>query len=195
MRVLLVILLAVIGSNAHAADLNARRCRGKSYMSRDSWGFGADAMDAGTDTAFAFSGAASVTIPAGQAVWSDPFHFALAPQTRLAVTIGFGAVPAGITGHPGSRTTSYLRAATRPRLLVCPRGHDRSLVLHQRHRRGGARRRAPPSSRWAIRSPTGAGRRPTATTAGPTTWRAASRRMRARQASRCSIRASAATPS
>ena len=69
---------------------------------------GADAIDAGTDRALAFSGAASVTIPAGQVVWSDPFDFALAPQTRLAVTIGFGAVPAGITGHPGSRTTSYL---------------------------------------------------------------------------------------
>ena len=69
---------------------------------------GGDAIDAGTDRALAFSGAPSVTIPAGQSVWSDAFDFALAPQTRLAVTIGFGAVPAGITGHPGSRTTSYL---------------------------------------------------------------------------------------
>jgi lysophospholipase L1-like esterase len=69
---------------------------------------GGEAIDAGTDRALAFSGTAPVTIPAGRSVWSDPFDFALAPQTRLAVTISFGAVPAGITGHPGSRTTSYL---------------------------------------------------------------------------------------
>ena len=71
---------------------------------------GGDAIDAGTDRAVAFSGTGSVTIPAGQAAWSDPFDFALAPQTRLAVTIGFAGVPAGVTGHPGSRTTSYLVA-------------------------------------------------------------------------------------
>ena len=69
---------------------------------------GADAIDATSDRALAFSGAPAVTIPAGQSMWSDAFDFALAPHTRLAVTIGFGAVPAGITGHPGSRTTSYL---------------------------------------------------------------------------------------
>ena len=71
---------------------------------------GGDAIDAGTDRALAFSGAGAVTIPPGQAVWSDAFDFALAPQTRLAVTIGFGGVPGGVTGHPGSRTTSYLAA-------------------------------------------------------------------------------------
>jgi lysophospholipase L1-like esterase len=69
---------------------------------------GGGAIDACSDTALAFSGAASVTIAAGQAVFSDPFDFALPPLTKLAVTIAFGAVPTGITGHPGSRTTSYL---------------------------------------------------------------------------------------
>ena len=69
---------------------------------------GGAAIDACSDRALAFSGAASVTIPAGQAVFSDPFDFALAPLTKIAVTIAFGAVPTGVTGHPGSRTTSYL---------------------------------------------------------------------------------------
>ena len=51
-----------------------------------------------------------MTIPAGQAVFSDLFDFDLPPLTKIAVTIAFGAAPAGITGHPGSRTTSYLVA-------------------------------------------------------------------------------------
>jgi lysophospholipase L1-like esterase len=41
-------------------------------------------------------------------LFSDPFDLALAPLTKIAVTIAFGAVPAGVSGHPGSRTTSYL---------------------------------------------------------------------------------------
>ena len=80
---------------------------------------GGDAIHAGTDRALAFSGAAAVTIPAGQSVWSDAFDFALAHQARIAISVNFGAVPAGITGHPGSRTTSYLApgdAVSSPRL-------------------------------------------------------------------------------
>jgi lysophospholipase L1-like esterase len=69
-----------------------------------------DGVDVATDQALRFSGAAEVTIPAGEAVWSDPFDFALAPLTRVGISIALGAVPAGITGHPGSRTTSYLVA-------------------------------------------------------------------------------------
>jgi lysophospholipase L1-like esterase len=67
-----------------------------------------DGIDTGTDRALACSGAATVTIPAGQAVWSDALDFAVPPLSRLAVTIHFGAAPAGVTGHPGSRTTSFL---------------------------------------------------------------------------------------
>jgi lysophospholipase L1-like esterase len=44
------------------------------------------------------------------AVWSDAFDFVLAPLSSVAVTIRFGSVPAGITGHPGSRTTSFLQS-------------------------------------------------------------------------------------
>jgi lysophospholipase L1-like esterase len=67
-------------------------------------------IDAATDTALSFAGAGCVMIPAGQAVFSDPFAFDLPPLTKIAVTIAFGAAPGGITGHPGSRTTSYLVA-------------------------------------------------------------------------------------
>ena len=52
----------------------------------------------------------SVTIPAGKSVVSDPFDFNLPPLSDVAVTIDFGGTSAAVTGHPGSRTTSYLEA-------------------------------------------------------------------------------------
>jgi lysophospholipase L1-like esterase len=73
-------------------------------------GAGVSSITAGTDKELAFEGAASVTIPAKAAVFSDPFDFALAPLSTLAVSIHFGAVSTDVTGHPGSRTTSYLQA-------------------------------------------------------------------------------------
>jgi lysophospholipase L1-like esterase len=64
-------------------------------------------IDTTTDKALAFSGSASVTIAQGKAVWSDPLDFALAPLGNLSVTTAFTTVPSNVTGHPGSRTTSY----------------------------------------------------------------------------------------
>jgi lysophospholipase L1-like esterase len=66
------------------------------------------AIDTATDTALSFAGSASITIQQGQIAWSDPFDFALSPLSNVSVSIHFGAVPNGVTGHPGSRTTSYL---------------------------------------------------------------------------------------
>lgn len=71
---------------------------------------GGAAITAATDTALTFAGSASVTLQPKEAVFSDAFDFALGPQAKLAVSIQFGAVPTDITGHPGSRTTSYLQA-------------------------------------------------------------------------------------
>ncbi|WP_437513874.1 SGNH/GDSL hydrolase family protein [Sorangium sp. So ce1099] len=68
-----------------------------------------DGIDTGTDHALTFEGADSVTIPVGEAVFSDPIDYNLKPLSKLAVTIRFGNVPTGITGHPGSRTTSYIQ--------------------------------------------------------------------------------------
>jgi lysophospholipase L1-like esterase len=65
-------------------------------------------IDTSTDKALTFSGAAAVTIATGQAVFSDPLDFALPALTKIAITIAFGATPSNITGHPGSRTNSYL---------------------------------------------------------------------------------------
>lgn len=64
-------------------------------------------IDTTTDEALAFSGSASVTIPAGQELWSDPLDFAVAPLGNVSITIAFGSVPSALTGHAGSRTTSY----------------------------------------------------------------------------------------
>jgi lysophospholipase L1-like esterase len=70
---------------------------------------GASAINPATDQALTFGGMPSVTLAAGTSVFSDPFDLALTPLTKVAVTIQFGMVPAGVTGHPGSRTTSYLQ--------------------------------------------------------------------------------------
>jgi lysophospholipase L1-like esterase len=69
---------------------------------------GAGAIDTLSDRTLTFGGKTDVVIAGGGAVMSDPLAFAVQPRTDLAITIAYGASPAGITGHPGSRTTSYL---------------------------------------------------------------------------------------
>lgn len=72
---------------------------------------GSGQIDASTDAEFTFSGSASVTIPQGETVWSDPLEFDLQEMQPAAVTMLLGAtVPGnnGITGHPGARTNSYV---------------------------------------------------------------------------------------
>lgn len=72
-------------------------------------GEAAGSIDATTDTPLTFSGQASVTIPAQETVWSDPVDFNLTALERVAITMQLGAtVPAEFTGHPGSRTDSYI---------------------------------------------------------------------------------------
>jgi lysophospholipase L1-like esterase len=69
---------------------------------------GSSAIVPDTDQALSFDGEPEVTIAPGAAIVSDPFKFALAPRTNLAITIHFGETSPEVTGHPGSRTTSYL---------------------------------------------------------------------------------------
>lgn len=69
---------------------------------------GRDAIDPGTETLLLFNGAPDVTMAAGGAVMSDPVPFPLEPLTTLAITIYFGSTSPSVTGHPGSRTTSYI---------------------------------------------------------------------------------------
>jgi len=55
-----------------------------------------------------FNGKQVVLIPPGETVVSDPLDYLLPSLTAVAITINFGAVPDALTGHPGSRTTSYI---------------------------------------------------------------------------------------
>jgi lysophospholipase L1-like esterase len=70
---------------------------------------GAAAIDPTTDKALVFKGEPSVTIPAGQAVYSDTLDFDVKPLSNLTVSIYFGDTSSDVTGHPGSRTTSYIQ--------------------------------------------------------------------------------------
>jgi lysophospholipase L1-like esterase len=67
-------------------------------------------IDTTTDRAVLFGGSASVTIPAGQEVFSDPFFYNLPALSKMAITIHFASQVGNVTGHPGSRTTSYLKS-------------------------------------------------------------------------------------
>jgi lysophospholipase L1-like esterase len=70
---------------------------------------GEGAIDTATDRPVHFRGEGSVVVPAGETALSDPTDFEVRPLTDVAVTMRFGAVPSDVTGHPGSRTTSYLQ--------------------------------------------------------------------------------------
>jgi lysophospholipase L1-like esterase len=66
------------------------------------------AIDTASDQALTFGGMPGVSIPAGQTAWSDGVDFPLEALKLTAISIQFGgAVPAELTTHPGSRTTSY----------------------------------------------------------------------------------------
>jgi lysophospholipase L1-like esterase len=71
---------------------------------------GKSTIDSTTDLALTFDGKTDVIIEPGKAIASDPFDFSLKPRTNLAVTIYFGDTAPDVTGHPGSRTTSFIAA-------------------------------------------------------------------------------------
>ena len=67
-------------------------------------------IDEKSTVSLTFDGKASVEIPAGGKVVSDPVNFKIGPRQNVAITIHYGASSASVSGHPGSRTTSYLKA-------------------------------------------------------------------------------------
>jgi lysophospholipase L1-like esterase len=71
---------------------------------------GKSSIKPNTDKVLKFQGNESVTIPAGATVVSDTLDYSLKQLTELAITIHFGSMPTELTGHPGSRTTSYIQA-------------------------------------------------------------------------------------
>lgn len=65
-------------------------------------------IDIATQKQLKFGNSGSVVMQPGSEVFSDPVSFKLAPGSLLAITIYFGETSATVTGHPGSRTTSYI---------------------------------------------------------------------------------------
>ena len=57
-----------------------------------------------------FNGSESVTLPAKGKVTSDAVAFTIGERENVAITIHYGATSPSVSGHPGSRTTSYLKA-------------------------------------------------------------------------------------
>jgi len=49
-----------------------------------------------------------VTLSQGQAIVSDPVQFTIQARSSISITINYGQTPPDVTGHPGSRTTSFL---------------------------------------------------------------------------------------
>lgn len=71
---------------------------------------GTGEIDPATGHSLTFGGASAIVIPAGETVLSDPFDFDLPPLTDVALSLFFGEISGTtITGHPGSRTTSFIQ--------------------------------------------------------------------------------------
>lgn len=71
---------------------------------------GAGQIDANSSKTLKFNGLSNITMNAGALVVSDPIAFTLTPRMDVAITIFYGSTSTTVTGHPGSRTTSYLLA-------------------------------------------------------------------------------------
>src|SRR5699024_771549 len=61
-----------------------------------------------TDKAIYFDGKTKVTLHPDTTATTDPLTFDRQPKSNIATTINYGGRPSSLTGHPGSRTTSYL---------------------------------------------------------------------------------------
>ena len=75
---------------------------------------GGSAIDESTIKSLTFGGKKEFTMEPGGTVTSDPVAFSLKPRMDVAITICFDSTSASVTGHPGSRTTSYLLAGNDP---------------------------------------------------------------------------------
>jgi lysophospholipase L1-like esterase len=71
---------------------------------------GGSTIDKSTIKTLKFNDKADVTMEPGGEIFSDPVSFDLEPRMEVAITIFFGDTSPTVTGHPGSRTTSYLIA-------------------------------------------------------------------------------------
>ena len=68
-------------------------------------------IDESSTVSLSFGGNASVTMPAGGKAVSDPVSMHLEGRQNVAITIHYGSASStSVSGHPGSRTTSYLKS-------------------------------------------------------------------------------------
>ena len=65
-------------------------------------------IDGATDQALTFCGKNDIVIPAGAEYISDPIAYRVAPLSDLTISLHMDMPPEQQTGHPGSRSTSYL---------------------------------------------------------------------------------------
>ena len=65
-------------------------------------------IDPTTDVPLRFDGHESVSIARGEAATSEPISFSADAFSDIAITLYLTRVPNGLTGHPGSRTTSFI---------------------------------------------------------------------------------------
>ena len=81
-------------------------------LAADKGSAGSGEIRPATDKVLTFQGAVEVVIPRGESVFSDPADFNLPALGDVAVSTYFGDISATtITGHPGSRTTSFIVAS------------------------------------------------------------------------------------
>ena len=68
-------------------------------------------IDETSTVSLTFNGQAGVTMPAKGKAVSDPVDFHLEGRQNVAITIHYGSASStSVSGHPGSRTTSYLKS-------------------------------------------------------------------------------------
>ncbi len=67
-------------------------------------------IDESTTVSLTFNGQPGVTMAAKGKAVSDAVNFQIGPRENVAITIHYGQTSSSISGHPGSRTTSYLKS-------------------------------------------------------------------------------------
>lgn len=78
------------------------------HLARAVTPIGSGAIQPGSDRELRFNGARAVTVPPGAVMLSDPVELGFPPLADLAISMHLKSVPATLTGHPGSRTNSYV---------------------------------------------------------------------------------------
>ncbi|KAK8084321.1 hypothetical protein PG997_005592 [Apiospora hydei] len=74
---------------------------------------GVSGIETSTLLGLTFNGSESVSVPRGQVIYSDPVDIKAAAQSMVTLSLYTQAGQSGssITGHPGSRTTSWMQQA------------------------------------------------------------------------------------